>query len=224
MTEPLAVARSSTENTGDLGGQARGLILAGFLAALAGMVDAIGYLRLGHLFVSFMSGNSTQLGVAVGGGDLTEAGVIAELIALFVLGAAAGQVFTGFAGKWHLTWALVAVAVLLAFAAGLATSPEPMVLAMGALSASMQRAGKIDVSVTYVTGTLVKLGQGLGNFLTRRSTGWTWLVQASPWAGLIVGATIGGAAYVRIGGVVTWVPVLLACLLAVWSAIVTVAD
>ena len=83
MTEPLAVARSSTENTGDLGGQARGLILAGFLAALAGMVDAIGYLRLGHLFVSFMSGNSTQLAVAVGGGDLTEAGVIAELIALF---------------------------------------------------------------------------------------------------------------------------------------------
>jgi uncharacterized membrane protein YoaK (UPF0700 family) len=222
MTEPLAVARSSTENTGDLGGQARGLILAGFLAALAGMVDAIGYLRLGHLFVSFMSGNSTQLGVAVGGGDLTEAGVIAELIALFVLGAAAGQVFTGFAGKWHLTWALVAV--LLAIAAGLATSPEPMVLAMGALSASMQRAGKIAVSVTYVTGTLVKLGQGLGDFLTRRSTGWTWLVQASPWAGLIAGATIGGAAYMRIGGMVTWVPVLLACLLAVWSAIVPPPD
>jgi len=49
-------------------------------------------------------------------------------------------------------------------------------------------------------------------------------VQASPWAGLIVGATIGGAAYMRIGGVVTWVPVLLACLLAVWSAIVPVPD
>ena len=224
MTEQLEVARGPTKSAGDLGGQARGLMLAGFLAALAGMVDTIGYLRLGHLFVSFMSGNSTQLAIAVGGGDLTEAAVIAELIALFVLGAAAGQVLTGFAGKWHLTWALVAVAVLLAIAAGLATSPEPMVLAMGALSASMQRAGKIDVSVTYVTGTLVKLGQGLGNFLTRRSTGWTWLVQASPWAGLIVGATIGGAAYVRIGGVVTWAPVLLACLLAVWSAIVTVAD
>ena len=143
---------------------------------------------------------------------------------LFVLGAAAGQVLTGFAGKWHLAWALVAVALLLAIAAALATSPQPMVLAMGALSASMQRAGKIDVSVTYVTGTLVKLGQGLGNFLTRRSTGWTWLVQASPWAGLIAGATIGGAAYMRIGGVAIWVPVLLACLLAVWSAIVPVPD
>src|SRR6516162_2350884 len=108
MTEPLAVARSPTENAGDLGGQARGLILAGFLAALAGMVDAIGYLRLGHLFVSFMSGNSTQLAVAIGRGNLTEAGVIAELIALFVLGAAAGQVLAGLTGRRHLTWVLVA--------------------------------------------------------------------------------------------------------------------
>src|SRR5262244_197180 len=98
MTEPVGTAHRLTKG-GDLVGQPRGLILAGVVAALAGMVDAIGYLRLGHLFVSFMSGNSTQLAVAVGGGDLTEASVIAELIALFVLGAAAGQVLTGFAGK-----------------------------------------------------------------------------------------------------------------------------
>ena len=224
MAEPLAVARSPTESAADLGGQARGLILAGFLAALAGMVDAIGYLRLGHLFVSFMSGNSTQLAVAIGRGNLTEAGVIAELIALFVLGAAVGQVLAGLTGRRHLTWVLVAVAVLLAIAAVLATSPEPMVLAMGALNASMQRVGKIAVSVTYVTGTLVKFGQGLGDFLTGRLTGWTWLVQASPWAGLTAGATIGGAAYFRMGGVAIWVPVLLTCLLAVWSTIVPVPD
>ena len=34
-------------------------MLAGLLAALAGMVDAIGYLHLSGLFVSFMGGNST---------------------------------------------------------------------------------------------------------------------------------------------------------------------
>ena len=224
MTEPVGVARGLTNSAGDLLDQAHGLILAGVLAALAGMVDVIGYLRLSHLFVSFMSGNSTQLGAAVGQGNLTEAGIITELIALFVLGAAAGQVLAGFTGRWHLTWVLVAVAVLLAIAAVLATSPEPMVLAMGALNASMHRAGKIGVSLTYVTGTLVKFGQSLGDFLTRRLTGWTWLVQASPWAGLIAGATIGSAAYMRMGGAVIWVPVLLACLLAVWSAIIPVPD
>jgi uncharacterized membrane protein YoaK (UPF0700 family) len=148
----------------------------------------------------------------------------AEMVALFVLGAAAGQVLAGFTGRWHLTWVLVAVAVLLAIAALLATSPEPMVLAMGALNAAMHRAGKIGVSLTYVTGTLVKFGQGLGDFLTRRVAGWTWLAQASPWAGLIAGSTTGSAAYMRIEGEVTWVPVLLSCLLAVWSAIIPMRD
>jgi uncharacterized membrane protein YoaK (UPF0700 family) len=46
--------------------EVRGLVLAGWLAALAGIVDAIGYLHLGGLFVSYMSGNSTQLAVASG--------------------------------------------------------------------------------------------------------------------------------------------------------------
>ena len=37
--------------------------LAGGYAALAGAVDAIGFLKSGGLFVSFMSGNSTLLAV-----------------------------------------------------------------------------------------------------------------------------------------------------------------
>lgn len=42
-------------------------MLAAGLALLAGYVDAIGFLRLGGLFVSFMSGNSTRLAVALVG-------------------------------------------------------------------------------------------------------------------------------------------------------------
>jgi len=84
-----------TKPAGDVRGavlvEVRGLVLAGLLAALAGIVDAIGYLHLGGLFVSYMSGNSTQLAVALGQGSRPEAGTISELIALFVLGAAAGQ-------------------------------------------------------------------------------------------------------------------------------------
>ena len=65
-----------------------------------------------------------------------------------MLGAAAGQVLAEFTGERHLSWVLAGVTVLLTMAAILGTAPEPMVFAMGALNASMQRAGNIPVSVT----------------------------------------------------------------------------
>ena len=196
MTKPAGLARGSMNGRGV--DAALSLVLAGFLAALAGIVDAIGYLHLKGLFVSFMSGNSTQLAADLGQGDSVEAATIAKLIALFVFGAAAGQVVAGLAGRRHMPWVLIAVAILLAIAATSAAAPERMVIAMGALNASMDRAGNIPVSLTSVTGVLVRFGRGLGDFLSRRATGWNWLKQALPWVGLIVGATIGSVAYGRI--------------------------
>jgi uncharacterized membrane protein YoaK (UPF0700 family) len=196
----------------------RGLVLAALLSALAGMVDAIAFLHLGGLFVSFMSGNSTQFAAALGGGNWGQAGAILQLIVLFVLGAAAGQLLAAAAGRRHTTWVLVAVALLLAIAAVAATRPEPMVLAMGALNAALHRSGNLAVSLTYVTGTLVKFGQGLGDAIAGRARGWDWLVQAAPWAGLIAGGIVGAAVRARIGEAVDWLPCLLAVALAAWSA------
>ena len=214
--------------------------IATMLAALAGMVarlheghiaasapassDVIGYLHLKGLFVSFMSGNSTQLAAALGRGDLGGAATIAELVALFILGAAAGQMLADFTGRWHTTCVLIGVALFLTIAAVLATAPEPMVFAMGALNASMHRAGSIGVSLTFVTGVLVRFGQGLGNLLARRVTGWSWLAQAAPWVGMIAGATIGSAAYVRIGEPAIWAPIALAGVLAVGSTLIPQRD
>jgi uncharacterized membrane protein YoaK (UPF0700 family) len=197
--------------------QGQGLMLAGLLAGLAGMVDAIGFLRLGHLFVSYMSGNSTQFALAVGCGHLTEAGSILWLIVLFVAGAAGGEIIAYFSGRRHLTCVLVAVAVLLTAAALLGTAPAPMVVAMGALNASMHRAGNVAVSLTYVTGTLVKFGQGLGNFLMGQTSGGAWAMQALSWVGLVGGAIIAGAGYVHMGSAVIWIPVGAAGLLTLWS-------
>ena len=152
MTEPARNIDGPSNGEGHMSVEARGLVLAGLLAGLAGMVDVIGYLHLRGLFVSYMSGNSTQLAAALGQGNLAAAGSIAKLVALFVLGAAAGQVLGGFAGARRMSWVLGGVTALLAIAALLATAPEPMVLAMGALNASMHRAGNIPVSLTFVTG------------------------------------------------------------------------
>jgi oxalate decarboxylase len=39
------------------------------MTALAGFVDVVGYAATGHLYLSFMSGNSTQFGMALARGD-----------------------------------------------------------------------------------------------------------------------------------------------------------
>src|ERR1700738_4910715 len=46
----------------------RNIALACALSALTGYVDGIGFLHLGGLFVSFMSGNSTRMGVSLAEG------------------------------------------------------------------------------------------------------------------------------------------------------------
>ena len=224
MTEPTGGIGDPTNRKGHVLVEAWGLVLAGLLAALAGMVDAIGYLHLSGLFVSFMSGNSTHLAVSLGQGNLAEAGAISKLVALFVLGAAAGQVLAGFTGERHMSWVLAGVTVLLTIAALLATAPEPMAFAMGALNASMHRAGNIPISLTFVTGVLVRFGQGLGDFLTRRSGELKWLTQAVPWLGLIAGATVGSAAFMRIGEAAIWVSVALAALLLACSMAIRQPD
>src|SRR6202521_2535065 len=117
MATPIGPARGPTKHGGDVVDEARGLVLAALLSALAGFVDVIGYLHLSGLFISFMSGNSTQLAASLGQRDLAEAAAIAELIALFVLGAAAGQVVERFTGRRHMSWVLIGVALLLAIAA-----------------------------------------------------------------------------------------------------------
>jgi uncharacterized membrane protein YoaK (UPF0700 family) len=223
MNERLPKTRSAIGST-EVEAEARGLVLAGLLAGLAGTVDAIGYLHLSGLFISFMSGNTTQLAAALGQGQLAEAGTIAELIALFIVGAAAGQVLAVITGRSHMTWVLIGVAILLAIAAALGTAAEPMVFAMGALNAAMRRAGSIPISLTFVTGVLVRFGQGLGDFLTRRVTGWNWLVQGTPWLGLITGATIGSAVYMRMGEGAIWVPIGVAALLAAYSVAIPQPD
>jgi hypothetical protein len=54
----------------------RGQLLATLLTGLAGMVDAIGFIRLQHLFVSYTSGNTTQFAVSIGRGQFDAAGQI----------------------------------------------------------------------------------------------------------------------------------------------------
>ena len=59
--------------------------LAVTLSAVAGYVDAIGFLKLGGFFVSFMSGNSTRLGVGLATAHWS---AVATVLTILVLPAA----------------------------------------------------------------------------------------------------------------------------------------
>ena len=171
-------------------------VLAAGLAMLAGYVDAIGFLRLGGLFVSFMSGNSTQLGVAIAG-NANGVAVAAGLLACFVLGVVLGARVALAAGRRRKPAVLALVTLLLALATLVGTmTAAPMAalfllaLAMGAENNVFQRGGEVSVGVTYMTGTLVKLGQNLA-VASAGGPRWRWLPYLLLWAGLVAGAVTG---------------------------------
>ncbi|MCP1830101.1 MULTISPECIES: YoaK family protein [Bradyrhizobium] len=187
----------------------RNLALACALSAMAGYVDGIGYLHLGGLFVSFMSGNSTRLGVTLAEGHWQHALEALELIVLFVAGAAAGSliVLSALVHRQPLlllieAWLLTAAAV--AYAYGLSNAAvAAIVLAMGLENAVFQLEGGAGLGLTYVTGALVKAGQLIAAALTG-GAGWAWLPNLLLWAALVAGALAGGLVYGWINLAAIW--------------------
>ena len=187
----------------------RNIALACALSALAGYVDGIGFLHLGGLFVSFMSGNSTRMGVSLAEGHWLHAAKSFSLIALFVTGAAAGSLIVLGRGANRQPWVLLAEALLLA-AAALAytfdlsnTAIAAIVLAMGLENAVFQIEGGAGLGLTYVTGALVKVGQLLAAALTGGAR-WAWAPNLLLWAALVAGSLCGALAYHWINLAAIW--------------------
>ena len=180
------------------------LVFAGGIACLAGATDAYGFVELRGLYVSFMSGNTTMLGMALGGGGFARSAAIAQLIGMFVVGAAAGEVLFNVAGRFRGAAVPFMVSVLLCVPLAIpGWTAFALVLAMGALNAAMSKAGSASVSLTYVTGALVKFGQGAGNWLTGRRADLSWLLQAPMWASLLAGS-IAAVIVQRLGAERPW--------------------
>jgi uncharacterized membrane protein YoaK (UPF0700 family) len=187
----------------------RNVALACALSALAGYVDGIGFLHLGGLFVSFMSGNSTRMGVSLAGGHWLDAARALGLIALFVVGAAAGSLIVLGRGANRQPWLLLAETLLLAAAAlcdgfGLSNvAVAAIVLAMGLENAVFQIDGGAGLGLTYVTGALVKVGQLAAEALTGGAR-WGWAPNLLLWAALVAGSLCGALAYHWINLAAIW--------------------
>jgi uncharacterized membrane protein YoaK (UPF0700 family) len=187
----------------------RNVALACALSALAGYVDAIGFIHLGGLFVSFMSGNSTRMGVSLAEGQWWRAAESFGLIVLFVIGAAAGSLIALGRGVNRQPVVLLAEALMLATAAlcyefGFPnTAVAAIVMAMGMENAVFQIDGGAGLGLTYVTGALVKVGQFAAMAL-RGGPGWGWLPNLLLWAAMAVGALCGALAYHWINLAAVW--------------------
>ena len=187
----------------------RNIALACTLSALAGYVDGIGFIHLGGLFVSFMSGNSTQLGVSLAQGHWSNAAEAIGLIVLFVTGAACGSLIVLGRGANRQSWVLLAEASLLALAAlchelGLSRAAvAAMVFAMGLENAVFQIGGGGGLGLTYITGALMKAGQLMAAALTGGER-WSWVPHVLLWAALVAGAVCGASAYHWINLAAIW--------------------
>ena len=187
----------------------RNVALASALCALAGYVDGIGYLHLGGLFVSFMSGNSTKMGVSLAAGQFGAAAEALGLIVLFVAGAAFGSLIVLGRSVHRQPWVLAVEAVLL-IAAGLAhtlgfdrLAISAIVLAMGVENAVFQIDGGGGLGLTYVTGALIKVAQLIAAALTG-GVRFAWLPNLLLWAALVAGSVCGALAYLWINLAATW--------------------
>lgn len=220
LTDPLAPSlkpRYSTvvENLGN-----RDRIDALLFALIAGWVDAAGFLQLGGFFVSFMSGNSTRLGVGLGSGYWREAGLAAGLIALFVGGVALGSLLRLRLGERRGVVLILVEAIFLGIAGGFhqaglpGGATVPMVIAMGIANATFERGSDARFGVTYLTGALVRAGQGIAEAVNHGSPS-NWKLYATPWLAMIVGATIGAQTYPLVGGQILWGPALMLLMMAI---------
>jgi uncharacterized membrane protein YoaK (UPF0700 family) len=201
----------------------RNIALACALSALAGYVDGIGFLHLGGLFVSFMSGNSTRMGVSLADKQWMPAGEALGLIALFVVGAAIGSLIVLGRNAYCQCWLLLAEGGLLVAAAGCYAFGLPniavagIVLAMGMENAVFQIDGGAGLGLTYVTGALVKVGQHIAAALTGGPP-FGWLPNLLLWGALVAGSVCGALAYHWINLAAIWFAAALTLALSAFVA------
>jgi uncharacterized membrane protein YoaK (UPF0700 family) len=176
------------------------------LAALAGYVDAIAFIASGGFFVSFMSGNSTRLGVAIAGGQLV--GTVLLLIAGFVGGVIAASLIGRHRSAGRRKRVMLLVAGLLATAAAsVGLVPKPITLALTAAAMGAENGVFADggdaLGLTYMTGALVKIGQRLADAVAGGPP-FGWLPYALLWSGLIAGGVVGALSQVWAGLHALW--------------------
>lgn len=185
----------------------REVALALVLAAVAGSLDAIGFLHLGGYFVSFMSGNTTRMSAEAVDLRWADTGRAVGLIVLFFVGGVIGALLSRVRDGRVTVLAASTLLVAASAALSVMSSAVPPILgvavAMGVMNATFLRDGEVSIGLTYMTGTLVKAAQQVGAALLGGPR-WRWVRYLGMWSALAAGSLLGALLYVAWGVSALW--------------------
>ncbi|WP_322657195.1 YoaK family protein [Streptomyces justiciae] len=179
----------------------RGLRLVPVLLALttvSGLIDAVSYLGLGHVFTANMTGNVVVLGFAAAGAPgFSVPHTLTSLVAFMIGAAVGGRIALSLGRGARRTWVrrtlaaealLLAASTVVAFAAPDDTATVYTLIAvtafaMGLRNATVRKLGVADLTTTVLTMTLTGLAaDGPGTRRARRT---------AAVAAMIAGAALG---------------------------------
>ncbi|WP_406371395.1 DUF1275 domain-containing protein [Streptomyces sp. NBC_00647] len=211
--------------------ESRGMRLTSALLSLtvvSGLIDAVSYLGLGHVFTANMTGNVVVLGFAAAGAPGFSVSHTLTSLCCFLAGAVAGgRIAVRFGKGSRRAWArgtfaaeavLMAACAAAAFAAPDATATAYTLIAvtafaMGLRNATVRKLGVADLTTTVLTMTLTglaadsRLGGSAGHHSPRRT--------ASVFA-MLAGALLGAWLVLHHG---LGIPLLIAALVAAVLAV-----
>ncbi|OBG58670.1 MULTISPECIES: YoaK family protein [unclassified Mycobacterium] len=192
--------------------------LSWVLAALAGVLGATAFTHSAGYFVTFMTGNAQRAALGYFRGDVLLSVSAGLLIVCFVGGVVVASVCRRHFWVAHphgptvlTTFSLFAATALDIFDEGweenfLDFAPITLVaFGIGALNTSFVKDGEVSVPLSYVTGTLVKMGQGIERHIAGGTLA-DWLGYFLLFASFVFGATVGGLISLVVNG--TWMLVV----------------
>lgn len=195
------------------------------LAVLAGVLGATAFSHSAGYFVTFMTGNAQRAVLGFFRGDVALSVTAALLLLCFVAGVVIASVCRRHFWVAHphgptvlTTLSLVAATVLDVIDEGWEESfldfPPIMlvVFGIGALNTSFVKDGEVSVPLSYVTGTLVKMGQGIERHIAGGNAS-DWLGYFLLFASFAFGAAVGGGISLVVNGTAMLVVASVVCAL-----------
>ncbi len=189
---------ASRENTGLIG-----ILLV--MTAVTGIVDAVSYLGLGHVFTANMTGNVVMMGFRLGGASGISLSRSVIALFCFMLGAlAGGRMGRGLDPRQSRISGLLVEAALLFVAAGISFKGGPngtnaamldgvvasMAIAMGLRNAVVRKLGVADLTTTVLTLTIAGLA---ADSMLAGDTNPRWRRRCAAIVCMLAGAATGAA-------------------------------